>query len=143
MKDGIVAVLVFGTAASLFATVEGAIHATPFVTSCGVLLGFAWGYVWGRWWVQRKHSRRQSDVRFEPNYVVAPAAVLQEWLDDHHRKPEDWPAVANDLRTVLNRQPMSPSNALGLAAVTDTTVAFWIEMERLYREGLAQGKVET
>ena len=88
-------------------------------------------------------------VEFKPNWCIAPAATLREWLDYHNVTP-DLLAVAGaphdkrhealrQILGVLDRQPMNDWTAQVLSVATGVSVGFWRNLERNYREGLAAG----
>lgn len=86
---------------------------------------------------------------FKPDWCIAPAATLREWLDYHGLEPDTLAAacappemrkqLADMLRGVLLRKPLNDWTADMLSVGTGVSAGFWRNMERHYREGLAAG----
>jgi hypothetical protein len=90
---------------------------------------------------------------FKPDWTIAPAAVLREWLDDHGLRPEvlavacagkAHKALALTLiRGVLDKQPYHQPTADLLARGTGVSARMWLALEHGYRAGLAAGLIDT
>jgi hypothetical protein len=90
-------------------------------------------------------------IPFNPDYVIAPEATLREWMNAHAvtahllarlcTGPDGNDITARlRLEDVLSRKPLGPGHAEALERGTGIPAAFWLEAERLYRDGLAAGK---
>jgi plasmid maintenance system antidote protein VapI len=90
---------------------------------------------------------------FDPDWVVAPAETLREWLEEHNLTPEvlavacggkahETTSMAH-IKAVLSREPMSELTAMIIAIGTQTSWRMWLAMEHNYRAGLARGLKDT
>jgi hypothetical protein len=90
---------------------------------------------------------------FNPDWTLAPAALLAEWMEEHDlsrgqlaircgRGIADLKA-ALIIGDVLDRKPLLPSYAEMLERGTGISAAFWLNYERNYREGLAAGRKDV
>lgn len=91
---------------------------------------------------------------FNPDWTVAPAATLQEWMDNHgasitiladiaHPAVMDREQAAVLLQAVLDRGPYAQVTADLLAHVTGVSARLWLALERQYRADLAAGRTDT
>lgn len=90
-------------------------------------------------------------VGFNPDWTIAPAAHLQEWLDEHGMSVEAFvaacPGVGDDVREdaevmvrdVLACRPYGGVTAKLLEQGTGVSARFWLNLETNYRDGLARG----
>jgi plasmid maintenance system antidote protein VapI len=82
---------------------------------------------------------------YDPDYVVHPGAVLQEWFDDnrlsHKIATKLYGLTEEELTGVLDgSMPITPELAGKLLNLTHISVAFWLAMDHNFRVGLAAGK---
>jgi hypothetical protein len=96
--------------------------------------------------------RKRKTYKFDPDYVVATAEILKEWLEYNGlsvrvavaRLPrEERLLAAGYLENVLADKPFTQRTAEVLARVTDISVGFWMNFEHDYRSGLAAGKTRS
>lgn len=106
---------------------------------------------------------------FDPDWVVAPAETLKEWLQENLGplplgrnksilvSPGSGPQIlasmsapreqrteaAAAIQGVLNREPLTENVANLLQAGTKIPARFWLALEHNYRVGLAAGKVDA
>lgn len=71
---------------------------------------------------------------FEPDWTIAPAATLQEWMEEHDVILPD-----ERMQEVLDRKPLTPQHAGLLELRTGIPARFWLALEHNYRAGLAAG----
>ncbi len=99
-----------------------------------------------------KRRTHRKVYAFDPDWVVAPAASLQEWLDANGLDAriaaacvgQEYKAyVAALLQDVLDRKPLTNEHALALARCTQIPMGFWINLEHNYRVGLDAGKIDA
>ena len=90
---------------------------------------------------------------FKPDWCLAPAATLREWLDENglsprvavaggvprHRRDE----AAAMIEQVLDRQPLTGEHARILEKGTGIPARFWLALEHNYRAGLAAGLTDV
>jgi plasmid maintenance system antidote protein VapI len=88
---------------------------------------------------------------FNPDWTLAPASALAEWLEEHgltleaavRRKVRGRDAAMAMLQDVLNRKPLTARHAGTLSMVTGVSVAFWLNYESNYRNDLAAGRKDV
>lgn len=94
--------------------------------------------------------RGDSPQPWQPDWVIAPALTLAEWLDEH---PENVlclalnprpgarldRATARAVRDVLARKPFGQAEADALEWGTGVPARMWLALEHTYRAGLAAG----
>lgn len=97
------------------------------------------------------NSRTMSEEshEFSPDWCIAPAAALQEWLDEHNLQAATfYPAAVSpdsrDIATslvadVLARRPLTSLHARILRYGTGISESMWLGLEHNYRAGLAAG----
>jgi plasmid maintenance system antidote protein VapI len=83
-------------------------------------------------------------VKFDPDWVVAPGATLQEWFDDV-RLPlavgAHYGISERTLRRLFaGKQKITPALAQKLCNLTQVGAPFWLALEHNFRVGLAAGK---
>jgi hypothetical protein len=88
---------------------------------------------------------------FKPDWTIAPAAHLREWLDDNGAQPgllasvcagrdrERHAAALALVQEVLNRKPLTEAHAAVLERGTFIPARMWLALEHNYRAGLAAG----
>ncbi len=89
---------------------------------------------------------------FRPDWCMAPAAPLREWLDENglsprvavamvpcHRRDE----AVTMIEQVLDRQPLTDEHARVLEQGTGIPARFWLALEHSYRAGLAAGLTDV
>lgn len=90
---------------------------------------------------------------FKPDWTLAPAAILREWLKDNGLsvpvlavacggKAHIATSTAH-IQSVLDREPMSELTAMVLAEGTRVSAKFWLGLEHSYRAGLAAGLTDS
>jgi plasmid maintenance system antidote protein VapI len=82
---------------------------------------------------------------YDPDHVVHPGAVLQEWFEDHHLPliiaTKLYGFTPEELGGVLDGSlPITPELARKLLNLTQISTPFWLAMEHNFRVGLAAGK---
>jgi hypothetical protein len=90
---------------------------------------------------------------FDPDWTLAPAATLAEWMREHGltrgmlaRRCCNGEAdikASLIIRDVLNREPLLEAHAEMLERGTGIRAAFWTGYERQYRADLAAGRTDT
>ena len=82
--------------------------------------------------------------RFEPDWCIAPADILQEWMDDHDVTIlELAPGAREMIRDLLNRGPLTELHAEVLEKATQISARMWLALEHNYRAGLAAGLIDA
>jgi hypothetical protein len=88
---------------------------------------------------------------FDPDWCVAPAATLRDWMEENEQGPGDLAtgvtrgcekhlAEATRLvEDVLSRRPLTERHAWLLEQATGIRARFWRAHEGAYRDGLARG----
>ena len=83
---------------------------------------------------------------FNPDWVVHPGSVLREWREENHL-PVAAAAVTCARMPVLlyleiedGQQPIDDKIAAALAHGTGIPATLWLNLERIFRAGLAAGK---
>lgn len=84
---------------------------------------------------------------WEPDWVVAPGEILQEWMDDAGYPHEVLAARCSmdihTLRAILTGGRISDDLADHLAQGTGIRAVVWRRLEQMYRDGLRAGKEAT
>jgi hypothetical protein len=94
---------------------------------------------------------------FNPDWTVAPAATLDDWMDENGVDLDDlanrivhgrtdtghYDAIKAQLRKVLAKDPVDGDTAIMLQLCTGIPVSFWVNHEANYRRDLAAGKTDT
>lgn len=92
--------------------------------------------------------------KFDPDWTLAPAALLEEWLEQGGMSADDL-AVAALARTegryqvlplvlaVLACEPLGDAHAAVLEAGTEIPARLWLGWEADYRDGLARGRTDV
>lgn len=91
--------------------------------------------------------------RFDPDWVVAPAEMLQEWMDENGVTVSELavrcgPKELRDiyekrLTDILQKRPFARQTPKFLQRATGIPAFFWLTFEGIYRAGLARGKRDT
>ena len=88
---------------------------------------------------------------FRPDWCIAPAEHLREWMEDNGVKPRliaaIWSGRDEERKTaalalvqeVLDREPLTEAHAAVLARGTFIPARFWLGLEHHYRTDLAAG----
>lgn len=85
---------------------------------------------------------------FNPDWAVAPSATVSDLMRERGWTVEQMaaavteenrPAAARLIREVLDRRPLLLEHAMVLYATTGASVDFWLNREKIYRDGLAAG----
>jgi hypothetical protein len=92
-------------------------------------------------------------TEFKPNWTIAPADTLREVLEKYGLTPKLVAAASGPKGTraerealineVLAREPLTELHAGILESGTQVPARMWLALERLYREGLAAGLIDT
>jgi HTH-type transcriptional regulator / antitoxin HigA len=90
---------------------------------------------------------------FNPDWTIAPAATLRDWMDE---KGLTRGALARQcgrgesdikagliIQDVLDREPLLESHAEMLERGTGVPARLWLNLERNYRADLAAGRTDT
>jgi hypothetical protein len=87
--------------------------------------------------------------KFKPDWTLAPAACLREWMAENNLSIRVLAATAVGrayadeaarlITEVLDRKPLTAAHALVLARGTGIPEGFWRNYEHNYRAGLAAG----
>ena len=73
---------------------------------------------------------------YEPDYVVHPGAMLQEWLEAQVPRPE----LSIDIDGIIAGDTIIDEDlANQLARMTQISAVMWLNMEHNFRAGLAAG----
>jgi hypothetical protein len=91
---------------------------------------------------------------FKPDWCIAPAATLQEWLDEMNLSVEVLAVGCGPkgpvrdhclarLRAILAREPMTEEDVQIAAKATMIPPGMWRGLEHNYRAGLAAGLPDT
>jgi plasmid maintenance system antidote protein VapI len=85
-----------------------------------------------------------TEVKFNPDWVIAPGETLAEWFEANHL-PKSIAAHYGISERTLNRvlsgrQPIGPRLAQRLCNMTFIGAPFWLALEHNFRAGLAAGK---
>jgi hypothetical protein len=91
-----------------------------------------------------------------PDWCLAPAGTLEEWMDDNGYStealasacagddPRRWQEAVTMIRDVLARRPLTQAHAALLAHAPGMPSAqFWVNFEADYRAGLAAGLTDV
>ncbi len=103
-----------------------------------------------------------ADIPFDPDWTVAPAATLEDWLGERGIDVSGKHAMAAGeyghlpagrkigaqnataaINAVLDRQPLTEPMARTLWEVTGISIEFWLNFERQYRADLAAGRKDV
>ena len=86
---------------------------------------------------------------FDPDWVVAPGETLREWRESNHLPVGAAATACARMPYQLYEQvesgdaPITPQIAKGLEWGTHIPATLWLNLERIFRAGLAQGKTWT
>ena len=85
---------------------------------------------------------------FSPDWTLAPAAALAEWMRENGTSTDRLSAYCASragvlIREVLNREPLAEEHAAILALGTGISAQFWLRYESNYRADLARGAKDT
>jgi plasmid maintenance system antidote protein VapI len=86
---------------------------------------------------------------FNPDWVVHPGSTLREWREENHLPASAAAMACAGMPLVLYRgveagsEPITENVAAGLAHGTGIPATLWLNLERIFRAGLAQGKTWT
>jgi hypothetical protein len=91
---------------------------------------------------------------WKPGWIVAPAEILAEWLDEHGLSPAVVAVACAPkgpvrdhclarIQAVLAKEPMTAEDAAVVAKATQTSGRLWEGLEHNYRAGLAAGLTGT
>jgi plasmid maintenance system antidote protein VapI len=87
-------------------------------------------------------------IPFDPDWVVSPGAMLKEWAEDHDLDPRAAAERVNlGIAAYLDLEAgtllLTEEIAEDLERGTDIKAEMWLAMERIYRDGLAEGKTHV
>ena len=94
-----------------------------------------------------------ADHKFDPDWTIAPAETLQEWLGENHLSVRVLAVACGGrarmaetvalIEDVLARRPLTAEHARVLAIGTGIAARFWQNFEHNYRAGLAAGLTDA
>jgi plasmid maintenance system antidote protein VapI len=113
------------------------------------VLAYGWKRPY-RAWREAAVSPAAKLYPWQPDWVVSPGEMLQEWMNERNLSPETLAVGCNApratsvayIQAVLDRVPMSELTASIIAEATQTTSRLWLALEHNYRAGLARGLKE-
>lgn len=88
---------------------------------------------------------------FKPDWTVAPAVALQDWMREHQVTASvlaadctgnlkmNRQAALCRIKYVLEKRPLTPEIARMLQVGTNIPASFWLTLEHNYRAGLKAG----
>jgi HTH-type transcriptional regulator / antitoxin HigA len=85
--------------------------------------------------------------KFDPDWVISPGETLRDWIDENRLSVRSTATVCGRmpverLRRILDgRQRITRKDADALAVGTRIPARLWLNLERQFRQGLAEGKV--
>jgi HTH-type transcriptional regulator / antitoxin HigA len=90
----------------------------------------------------------KKDLEFKPNWCVPPGATIKELMEDRNISQYE---IMNKLKLsnddynllIIGDLLVNEEIAKGLADLTGTSVQFWENREKHYREGLARACKKT
>jgi plasmid maintenance system antidote protein VapI len=85
---------------------------------------------------------------WDPDWVISPGETLRDWMEENHLSVRVTAKLCvmepGELQRVLNaKRRITPTVAAKLAAGTNIPAQLWLNLERVYRDGLAAGKTDT
>ncbi|WP_037409721.1 transcriptional regulator [Candidatus Solirubrobacter pratensis] len=90
-----------------------------------------------------------TDKRFDPDWVIAPGETLKEWREENKlgvkAAATTCARMSVDLYTAIEagEQPITDTIADALHFGTGIPKRLWLNLERIYREGLKAGKTRV
>ncbi len=83
--------------------------------------------------------------RWDPDWVIIPGATLKEWMDENGMELRALATVSGlsveTLTGILNGSVgIDAGSASRLADATSIPPGLWLNLQRIYQEGLAAGK---
>jgi 8-oxo-dGTP pyrophosphatase MutT (NUDIX family) len=101
----------------------------------------------------RADIERDEAHEFRPDWCMAPAAILREWMEENGLRAEVLAVACGGrvyklsalalIEEVLARKPLRQLNADCLARGTSVPARFWLALEHNYRAGLAAGLTDV
>jgi plasmid maintenance system antidote protein VapI len=91
---------------------------------------------------------------FKPDWTIAPAATLQDWMNENHLTATTLANVCSGpmmnrhaclarIKYILDKRPMTPEVAAMLQRGTSIPAKFWLTLEHNYRAGLKAGLTDA
>jgi HTH-type transcriptional regulator / antitoxin HigA len=86
---------------------------------------------------------------FDPDWVISPGETLRDWIEENGLTVRSTATVCGrmpveELQRILDgTRRITPTVAAKLAAGTQIPARLWLNLERQFRQGLAEGKVWT
>lgn len=86
---------------------------------------------------------------FNPDWVIHPGETLREWREDNHLPVTAAAVTCAHMPVDLYRgieagtESIDEQVAAGLAHGTGIPASLWLNLERIFRAGLAEGKTWT
>lgn len=83
---------------------------------------------------------------FDPDWVISPGETLRDWIEENGLTVRSTATVCgrmnvNELQRILDGvRPITPKVAEALAHGTGIPARLWLNLERQFRQGLAEGK---
>lgn len=93
--------------------------------------------------------KRPRRFGFNPDWVVHPGETLREWRVENHLPSQAAAMACAGMPTFLyerveaGAEPIDPQIAAALAHGTGISATLWLNLERIFRAGLAAGKTWT
>lgn len=96
----------------------------------------------------------EQERGWQPDWTIAPASTLQEWMENNGMSPKvmaatwsrDRPAkgwAASMVQEVLDKKPLTEKHAEILERATFIPARVWLNLESLYRRDLAAGRKDV
>lgn len=88
----------------------------------------------------------KKDLPFNPDWVVHPGGTLREWREENHLPPSAAAIACARMPLALYEgieagvEPITKTIAVALAHGTSIPATLWLNLERIFRAGLAAGK---
>lgn len=86
---------------------------------------------------------------FNPDWVIHPGSTLREWREENHLPVAAAATVCGRMplflyeRVEAGTEPIDDQIAVALAHGTSIPATLWLNLERIFRAGLAAGKAWT
>lgn len=85
---------------------------------------------------------------FDPDWCIAPGETLRDWVEENGLGRRSAATTCNMppsmFAAILDaRLPITEPIAVALAHGTGISASLWLNLERIYRAGLAAGKIDA
>ena len=87
--------------------------------------------------------------RFERDWVISPGETLADWIEENGLSVRSTATVCGRMpverlqRILDGKQRITRKDAAALAHGTGISAQLWLNLERAFRQGLAEGKTWT